>query len=75
MENKCPICGAGFEEPIENEPYFKCYGNNCWFRCSTKDLHRIAAAMKLARSLANGDDCTEWDRKSALDDYYTAFRR
>jgi hypothetical protein len=49
MESKCPVCGSIL---VDEDPCYKCYGNECWFRCNKEHLPRISAAMDLARATA-----------------------
>ena len=46
MESKCPCCGGRLSDDVDG--VIVCW-NKCSFRCDTKDLPRISAAMELAR--------------------------
>ena len=52
MESKCPVCQKG--EMLHNryaEHKVSCNARSCQFRCRTKYLPSITAAMELARAL------------------------
>lgn len=57
---KCPCCGGEKERPpyYAHEVTWSC--SSCFFRCRNEDLHRIAAAMELARAEAELNTSTRF---------------
>lgn len=75
MSEKCPM-GCNETLSAESAQFYTC--GNCWFRCDKADLPRIAAAMELAKTIVEAENCkaedeykyqefVEWARQYVLE--------